>query len=649
MEDSMEAASHVVLARRLNDLHQLLYTRGGVRPSNAAVEELTKLLLVRIAAHRHPRIRVGPHTLAELSDPEVVRALDDPQPLKDAFARVNALEDLAGRIPGNGIQSVWPADEPLRITRCDILAEALEILRSIPLGVGSAIDAVGTAFDVFLRGRYEHAGGLGTYLTPATVVRTMAKVGFELIDPLTDGTVQCPVMGDPCCGSGRFLVGMLEEARARGTVSDIDSLGQSFFGADQSSASVAMARVNLLAYGMSHPEVFTVDDSVTHRALDRIAGSVRLILTNPPFGDGKYDSAAGIARTGRWLPGLAGKPRIDPALAFVARCIELLAPGGVAGIILPDGVADGPHLRRLMLGAPQLLNAVRLEGVISLPAATFAPAGTMAKTSVLFIRKAVANDRARVFLARADHVGHVMRKGVVAEDPEGDDLPELSDCVGRVLRNRSVPTRWQGQVSSVAAAALASLDASPIDAEALRARDLLIQAGGQSLGSVLRAVRKRRAGQPSGVPFISVLHVDELGSVDWLQAQRYRPTTPGVVALPGQIIISLLNPSKLRATVIPDDFLEVHCSAEFGVFESRINPYAALALLQHPLVRSQLAPLGRGTSSSRRRIESADVLQTVAPSFDDDWIDKTARRVADALASVAAARSTLVNAYLHEE
>src|SRR5439155_10060042 len=127
------------------------------------------------------------------------------------------------------------------------------------------------------------------------------------------------------------------------------------------SASVAMARVNLLAYGMSHPEVFTVDDSISDRALDRIAGRLRLILTNPPFGDGKYDSSAGIARTARWLPGLAGKRRIDPALAFVARCIELLAPGGVAGVILPDGVADGPHLRRLMLGAPQLLNAIRLE------------------------------------------------------------------------------------------------------------------------------------------------------------------------------------------------------------------------------------------------------------------------------------------------
>lgn len=645
MEVSAPQPDHVALAQRLNDLHQLLYARGGIRPSNAAVEELTKLLLIRIAAQRHPELRVGKRLLVDLLDPATVRGMKDPQPLKDAFAAVNTLGDLGGRLPGGGIQPVWPPDEPLRITRCDVLAEALTILGSIPLGVGSTIDTIGTAFDVFLRGKYEHAGGLGTYLTPDSVVRAMARIGFDLIDPLVGHTGEAPVMGDPCCGSGRFLVGMLEEARVRGEAGDIARLGDSIFGADQSSASVAMASVNLLAYGMSHPEIFTVEDSIVDAALDRLRGRLHLILTNPPFGDGKYDSPDGIARTNARLQGLAIKQRIDPALAFVARCLDLLAPGGVAGIILPDGVADGPHMRDLLLGEPRLMDPVRLEGVVSLPTTTFAPAGTMAKTSVVFLRKAGEYEGRRVFLARADHVGHVMRKGAIAADPDGDDLPALAESIGNVLGGRAVPKKWQGQVVPAEMASLASLDASSLDAEALQARNTLTKAGGHAFDSVLRVVKKRRVEPQPSVPFVSVLHLDELGNVDWLQADSYRPTTPGVIARSGQIIVSLLNPAKFRATVVPDAFAEVHCSAEFGVFEATINPYAALALLQHSMVRSQISPLGRGTSSSRRRIESGDILRLIAPPFDNDWVDKTARQVADALAAVAEARSKLTAAY----
>lgn len=632
----------LVLAARLGGLHQLLYSRGGVRPSNAAVEELTKLLLMRIAAHRHPDLRVGSRILSELLEPDVVRELDGPHEIKEAFSIVNALEDLGGRVPGDGVQSVWPADEPLRITRCDVLAEALKILGSIPLGSGNSFDVVGTAFDVFLRGRYEHAGGLGTYLTPDSVVRAMARVGFDLIDPLHGRDQVGPVMGDPCCGSGRFLIGMLEEALSRNPSVTTGKLAEAVVGADQSSASVAMARVNLLAYGLSHPEVFTVEDSIVDIAIDRLVGRMQLILTNPPFGDGKYDSSAGIRRTSALFAGMGSKKRIDPSLAFVARCVDLLAPGGVAGIILPDGVADGANMRELLFGNARLLGGVHLEGVISLPSATFAPAGTTAKTSVVFIRKGNRNG-SRIFMARADHVGHVMKKGSVAPDPSGDDLPDIACAVSDVLSNRGADPATA--VVSIDAHSLASIDASSIDAAALQSRQILSQGGGVPLSSILKVVRKRRCAVRDDVPFISVLHLDELGNVDWLQAESYRPTTPGVIARGGHVIVSLLNPAKFRAAVIPESFDEVQCSAEFGIYAPSINPYAALALLQHPLVRAQIAPMGRGTSSSRRRVEAEDVLSLSGPDFDDDWAEKTGRRVHEALEAVADARVKLTSAY----
>lgn len=636
---------HVELAQRFDDLHQLLYTRGGIRPSNAAVEELTKLLLMRIAADRHPNLPIGQYgLLSEVIDPSIVRRLPDPASLKEAFKQVNALPGLGARIPDNGVQPVWPTDEPLRITRSDIAAESLEILLSIPLGHGETLDALGTAFDAFLRGKYEHSGGLGTYLTPNTVVQTMVEVGFALVDPFIAWDGATPVMGDPCCGSGRFLIGMIEHARNHSGIAIPDQLHHSLVGADQSASSVAMANVNLLAYGLPPAEVFMVEDSITNEALDRLRGKLRLILTNPPFGEQKYDSAVGIRRTARLFDGVASKNRIDPSIAFVSRCIDLLAQGGVAGIILPDGVADGTHMRDLLLSGPRLIDAVQLEGVISLPVATFAPAGTVAKTSVIFIRKGPSTQR-RVFLARADHVGHVMRKGVAAPDPDGDDLPQLANDVCVMVQSTSHASPATGRIALVDVGILTAVDAASVDADALKARQALAKAGGHQLGTVLRVAKRRRVSHPVDLPFVSVLHVDELGNVDWLQAEVYCPTTPGILARSGQIIVSLLNPAKFRATVIPDRYAEAQCSAEFGVFDSSIDPYAALALLQHKLVRIQIAPLGRGTSSSRRRIDGTDVLGLIAPPYDESWIEKTGNQVAEALTAVAEARSDLIAAY----
>lgn len=640
MEATATVPDQIQLADRLNNLHQLLYTRGGIRPSNAAVEELSKLLLLSIAAHRDPQTRVGNKCLAELLDPDAVRVMTDPQPLKEAFAVVNSLPELRGQIPGGRSQSIWPSDEPLRISRCDVLAEALDILPHAGFGADSGYDILGTAFDVFLRGRYEHAGGLGTYLTPDSVVKAMVKVGFDLIDPL-DTETSWPVMGDPCCGSGRFLIGLIEEAVLRNPDVRLDQLRQAVVGADQSAASVAMARVNLLAYGLCSPEVFKVEDSITDASIDGLRGMMRLILTNPPFGDGKYDSPSGISRTANFFGGLYSKERIDPSLAFVARCVELLAPNGVAGIILPDGITDGPHMREVLLGADCLFKEVSVEGLISLPSATFAPAGTTAKTSVLFLRKGERRS-SRIFLARADHVGYIMKKGVVAADPEGDDLPSIREGIGQMLKGSSTSRK---RVVSVDGGAITRIDAATLDPEAFAAERQLRKSGGVPFAEFLSAVKRRRAEVHGSIPFISVLHVDELGNVDWIKANGYRPTTPGLIASGGQIIVSLLNPAKFRATVIPEDLDQVQCSAEFGIFESRMNPYAALALLQYPSVRKQVAPMGRGTSSSRRRIDAEDVLGLIAPPYDEDWVDKTGRQVRDALEAVAQARTRLTGAY----
>ena len=287
-------------------------------------------------------------------------------------------------------------------------------------------------------------------------------------------------------------------------------------------------------------------------------------------------------------------------------------------------------------------HADRLEPrVVSLPVATFAPTGTTVKTSIVFLCKAVPPLPPQVFFARANHVGHVVRKGATIADPQGDDLPDIADDVCEIIAGR----RPQG--SKVEMSERSDL-CSVIPAGGQRnpeAADRLRSIGGQPLSSMLRVAPKQRGPVASDAPFVSVLHVDALGCIDWQAAQQHHPTTAGVIATSGQVIVSLLNPAKFRASVIPDGHDQVQCSSEFGVFDPLIDPYAALALLQHPLVREQVAPLGRGSSSSRRRINAGDLLGCIAPSYDPDEIDQMARPVREAMSAVAIGRSALAKAF----
>lgn len=147
------------------------------------------------------------------------------------------------------------------------------------------------------------------------------------------------------------------------------------------------------------------------------------------------------------------------------------------------------------------------------------------------------------------------------------------------------------------------------------------------------------------MPFVSVLHVDELGAVDWPKAEEYRPVTPGLVAQAGDLLISLLNPRFLRAAVVPERYEAVQCSAEFGVFQAKCDPYAVLALLHDPQVAAQLAPLGRGTSSSRRRIQPDDVLSVLIPPVTSTWLAERDGAVRNAMDQYTSAHLQLAALY----
>ena len=631
--------AELALAGRFDALHQLLYTRGGVRPTNAAIEEVGKLVFLRLCS--------GRESCGEGEDDSLRRLFSGSVPdgvvvdvTKRAFVRALRGSELSSHGLDGVVRPLWPLDEPFRLSEPTVLRAALRLVDETIGDTTRVADPLGTAFDAFLSGRYDHAGGLGTYLTPSSIARMMAEVALDLLPPGIVDTVEGPVFADPFCGTGRFLVALLDAAEERRRGAHLRGLlDGGLVGADQSASAVAKSGLNLLLYGARRPTVFTVSDSVTDPGLDGLRGRLAAVLTNPPFGGGKYSSPEGIARTRAVLPSLRASPTIDPSLAGLVRSLDLLRPGGVLGIVLPEGVVNGRQFHDLLRDP-----GYHVAASVSLPTATFSLSGTVAKTSAVFIRKAPRG--ARTVLARIDHVGFHKQAGRPVPDPAGSEIPGATTLLARALTSSpggaDVEVHHEHPlVATVAADGLTSLDPSRLDPGAVQSRHALLVRGGARLGDLLAVQRRRRTPRRREVPFVSVLHVDQLGTVDWNAARRYEPVTPGQAAGCGDVLVSLLNPSKLRAAVIPPTVPTVECSAEFGVFTTTHSPYAILGLLYKPEVQAQLRPLGSGTSSSRRRIVPDDVLDLVVPAMGDEELRRLGADVQRLVHLVENSRSDL--------
>jgi len=668
------------LQRELDHLHEELYRRGGIKPANAAIDELGKLIFLRIHAEKDPGYvlatgRGKGMCFTELFNASYVQRLQTQavEQLQDAFEEISTLSRYVA-VTGDGIlQTVFPYKETLRLTQPDVLTQAIATLNSIDLlsgERGNQADVLGLAYDVFLRGKYDSSGGLGTYLTPTPVVQTMVEMAFKHIPDARFGQNRSDqqdrqehptfLMGDICCGTGRFIIAVMNKVRER-LLSGEKSLEaeaqwkqmrrHSFFGADQSESSIVKARINMLMYGEDHSHLITVEDSITDPRVDQLTGQFDLILTNPPFGSGQYVSPAGLAKMRdqtqgyglgwSWQQGNTHKKalsRADPALLFLDRNLALLKPGGILGIVLPDGLL-GPaygYVHDYLFGKLEPATGQRSEGkavllaVVSLSKETFAISGTVAKTSFILLQKHGLETlpQCSVFVAVAEHVGFLKKGTVEVPDPQGNDLIEIAREYIAFVPDDTQEIKEISKTPSISAVPYTrftnTLVAQAFSADRQHA-NLSIRSlgnGSKRLGELAYLNRKKSQQWSKETEFfISVLHLDDRSTVDWPAATSHRPQTPGTRCLPGDVIFSCINPRKSRVAVIPEDIVgEVLCSTEFAVLRPKpgVNPYLLTLALRTDLVRRQVIPLAHGTSSSRRRVNPRDLLSIYVPYSEDE-------------------------------
>ena len=231
-------------------------------------------------------------------------------------------------------------------------------------------------------------GSKGQYFTPRQIIDCCVKI----MDPKPTESVL-----DPACGSGGFLVHVLNHNTHRLEVPPREYCAKRLWGCDFDRRAIQIAKALMLVAGDGSANLYQLNSLLTATSGDLLEVAVNgvprltiedllrskarkfpgfdVILTNPPFaGEIREPSLIGsyqVARRNR---------RMERDVLFLERCVQLLRPGGRLGIVLPHNKFGGEGWSYLR---EWLIRNVRTVAVLGLERNTFLP-HTHQKTSVLF-------------------------------------------------------------------------------------------------------------------------------------------------------------------------------------------------------------------------------------------------------------------------
>jgi type I restriction enzyme M protein len=322
-------------------------------------------------------------------------------------------------------------DAQLMIQKPGLLVKAVNMIHELPLTEG---DTKGDLYE-YLLSKLTTAGINGQFRTPRHIIRLMV----DMLEPKpTD------VIGDPACGTGGFLVSVMEylletytspEAIIEETDPETGAVQKTFtgdqleehrehirsrmfHGFDFDATMLRIAAMNLMLHGVDDPDIHyqdTLSTGFTDKFPKQASGGFDVILANPPFkGSLDFEDVhSGLLRQVKTK---------KTELLFLALILRMLNTGARSATIVPDGVlfgSSGAHrqLRQLLVDQNQV------EAVISLPSGVFRPYAGVS-TGIIVFTKGGRTDNVFFYDVQADGLSLDDKRERVAEN----DLP---DCLTR--------------------------------------------------------------------------------------------------------------------------------------------------------------------------------------------------------------------------
>ncbi len=387
------------------------------------IEDISRIQ--RIMKQCHDALRVEkPHFLDafdELSKIILAKLMDEIEfseghTEQHRFSAQTDIESLVLTINGlfsracERYESIFPPGTQIQLKPTTI-SNVVQILKPYSL-VSTSVDVKGGAYEAFLKSALPVGKVIGQFFTPTQIV----DFAVGMVSPGSQDRVV-----DPALGTGGFLLSTARHLLMNGNIHGNYQL--QLIGSDIDPRMVRLAKLNMLLYnnkmlmnghltiGIFHQNGLV--DVSTNPLISR--GSFQVALTNPPFGSRETDPGVlGLFESAR------GSKGVSTPVLFLERCLELLAPGGLMAIVLPESILANPSMRtiRELVGHRSIVLAL-----VKLPSEAFLPYGSTAESSLVFLKRKTdpREPQGPIFMAEARSVGY----NRLGEQTVENDLPSI--------------------------------------------------------------------------------------------------------------------------------------------------------------------------------------------------------------------------------
>ena len=188
-----------------------------------------------------------------------------------------------------------------------------------------------------------------------------------------------------------------------------------FYGYDMDNTMLRISAMNMMLHNVDNPQI-KYQDSLSEDNRDRAKYS--LILANPPFkGSLDYESVANDL--------LANIKTKKTELLFVELILNMLRSGGMAAVIVPDGVLFGSSKAHKDL-RKELVENNDLKGVISMPSGVFKPYAGVSTAVLIFVKTNKVGNTKKVWFYDMEADGYSLNDN--RTPIEDNDIPDIIEA-----------------------------------------------------------------------------------------------------------------------------------------------------------------------------------------------------------------------------
>lgn len=284
-------------------------------------------------------------------------------------------------------------NEQLFYQNAAILLKIVRMLQDIRLNGDQQNQFLGDMFEYFLDQGFKQTEG--QFFTPLPVTRFI--ILSLPLETIFGDEQNPPKVIDYACGAGHFLTEMASQLRRLRQGQDVSHFYRHFYGIEKEYRLSKVAKVSAFMYNQDEINIIYADALVRHP--DVPEGKFALLVSNPPYSVKGFLETLPEAERTRYALIETVDPKSYPTnnaieAFFLERARQLLAPKGVAGIIMPSSIlsnATSLYIRMREI----LLQQFDIVALVELGSGTFGKTGT--NTVTLFLRRKDDNP------APADH------------------------------------------------------------------------------------------------------------------------------------------------------------------------------------------------------------------------------------------------------